>query len=320
MILGLIPSRLNSSRLKEKPLLVVLSGPTAVGKTKLSIELAKNKNSSIFSCDSRQFYREMSIGTAKPSLDELNEVPHYFINNKSIEEVYSAGDYEKEIISHLEHYFTKQKIAFLVGGSGMYIDAVCKGLDNLPKDLAVRNRLNLELKENGIEYLQENLKILDPKHYSIMDLSNSQRLIRALEVCIITSKPYSSLLTSTKKIRSFKMLKFLLHIDKNQLEKNIEKRVDHMVKNGLFQEVESLIDKKKLNALNTVGYKEIFNFFDGDTTKEEAINLIKRNTKKYAKRQMTWFKKDLSYQWINNLDSSKSFNEINSIISKLKPN
>ena len=236
---------------KEKPLLIVLAGPTAVGKTKLSIELAKNKNSSIFSSDSRQFYREMSIGTAKPSLEELNEVPHYFINNKSIEEAYSAGDYEKEIISHLEDYFTKQKIAFLVGGSGMYIDAVCRGLDNLPKDLAVRNRLNLELKENGIEYLQENLKNLDPKHYSNIDLSNSQRLIRALEVCKITSKPYSSLLTSTKKIRSFKILKFYLHIDKNQLEINIEKRVDQMVKNGLFLEVENLRDKQKLNALNT---------------------------------------------------------------------
>lgn len=305
---------------KEKPLLIVLAGPTAVGKTKLSIELAKNKNSSIFSSDSRQFYREMSIGTAKPSLDELNEVPHYFINNKSIEEAYSAGDYEKEIINQLEDYFKNKKIAFLVGGSGMYIDAVCKGLDNLPKDLAVRNRLNLELKENGIEYLQENLKILDPKQYGIMDLSNSQRLIRALEVCIITSKPYSSLLTATKKIRSFKMVKFLLHIDKNQLELNIEKRVDQMVENGLFQEVENLRDKKNLNALNTVGYKEIFNFFNGNYTKEEAINLIKRNTKKYAKRQMTWFKKDISYQWIENLDTLKSFNEINSIITKLKPN
>ena len=305
---------------KEKPLLIVLAGPTAVGKTKLSIELAKNKNSSIFSSDSRQFYREMSIGTAKPSLDELNEVPHYFINNKSIEEAYSAGDYEKEIINQLEDYFKNKKIAFLVGGSGMYIDAVCKGLDNLPKDLAVRNRLNLELKENGIEYLQENLKILDPKQYGIMDLSNSQRLIRALEVCRITSKPYSSLLTATKKIRSFKMVKFLLHIDKNQLELNIEKRVDQMVKNGLFNEVENLRDKKNLNALNTVGYKEIFNFFNGNYTKEEAINLIKRNTKKYAKRQMTWFKKDTSYQWIENLDTLKSFNEINSIITKLKPN
>ena len=305
---------------KEKPLLIVLAGPTAVGKTKLSIELAKNKNSSIFSSDSRQFYREMSIGTAKPSLDELNEVPHYFINNKSIEEAYSAGDYEKEIINQLENYFKNKKIAFLVGGSGMYIDAVCKGLDNLPKDLAVRNRLNLELKENGIEYLQENLKILDPKQYGIMDLSNSQRLIRALEVCRITSKPYSSLLTATKKIRSFKMVKFLLHIDKNQLELNIEKRVDQMVENGLFQEVENLRDKKNLNALNTVGYKEIFNFFNGNYTKEEAINLIKRNTKKYAKRQMTWFKKDISYQWIENLDTLKSFNEINSIITKLKPN
>ena len=305
---------------KEKPLLIVLAGPTAVGKTKLSIELAKNKNSSIFSSDSRQFYREMSIGTAKPSLDELNEVPHYFINNKSIEEAYSAGDYEKEIINQLEDYFKNKKIAFLVGGSGMYIDAVCKGLDNLPKDLAVRNRLNLELKENGIEYLQENLKILDPKQYGIMDLSNSQRLIRALEVCRITSKPYSSLLTATKKIRSFKMVKFLLHIDKNQLELNIEKRVDQMVENGLFQEVENLRDKKNLNALNTVGYKEIFNFFNGNYSREEAINLIKRNTKKYAKRQMTWFKKDISYQWIENLDTLKSFNEINSIITKLKPN
>jgi tRNA dimethylallyltransferase len=305
---------------KEKPLLIVLAGPTAVGKTKLSIELAKNKNSSIFSSDSRQFYREMSIGTAKPSLEELNEVPHYFINNKSIEEAYSAGDYEKEIINQLEDYFKNKKIAFLVGGSGMYIDAVCKGLDNLPKDLAVRNRLNLELKENGIEYLQENLKNLDPKQFGIMDLSNSQRLIRALEVCRITSKPYSSLLTATKKIRSFKMVKFLLHIDKNQLELNIEKRVDQMVENGLFQEVENLRDKKNLNALNTVGYKEIFNFFNGNYSREEAINLIKRNTKKYAKRQMTWFKKDTSYQWIENLDTLKSFNEINSIITKLKPN
>jgi tRNA dimethylallyltransferase len=305
---------------KEKPLLIVLAGPTAVGKTKLSIELAKNKNSSIFSSDSRQFYREMSIGTAKPSLEELNEVPHYFINNKSIEEAYSAGDYEKEIINQLEDYFKNKKIAFLVGGSGMYIDAVCKGLDNLPKDLAVRNRLNLELKENGIEYLQENLKILDLKQYGIMDLSNSQRLIRALEVCRITSKPYSSLLTATKKIRSFKMVKFLLHIDRNQLELNIEKRVDQMVENGLFQEVENLRDKKNLNALNTVGYKEIFNFFNGNYSREEAINLIKRNTKKYAKRQMTWFKKDTSYQWIENLDTLKSFNEINSIITKLKPN
>ena len=305
---------------KEKPLLIVLAGPTAVGKTKLSIELAKNKNSSIFSSDSRQFYREMSIGTAKPSLEELNEVPHYFINNKSIEEAYSAGDYEKEIINQLEDYFKNKKIAFLVGGSGMYIDAVCKGLDNLPKDLVVRNRLNLELKENGIEYLQENLKILDPKQYGIMDLSNSQRLIRALEVCRITSKPYSSLLTATKKIRSFKMVKFLLHIDKNQLELNIEKRVDQMVENGLFQEVENLRDKKNLNALNTVGYKEIFNFFNGNYSRKEAINLIKRNTKKYAKRQMTWFKKDTSYQWIENLNTLKSFNEINSIITKLKPN
>ena len=304
----------------EKPLLIVLAGPTAVGKTKLSIELAKKNNSSIFSCDSRQFYRELSIGTAKPSINELNQIPHYFINNKSIDQSYSAGDYEKEIISKLDGFFLKQKIAFLVGGSGMYIDAVCKGLDNLPKDLSVRNRLNSELQENGIEYLQESLKNLDPLHYKNIDLNNSQRLIRALEVCIVASKPYSSLLTSKKKIRSFKIVKFLLHINKNLLELNIENRVNEMVKYGLFEEVESLRKKEGLNALNTVGYKEIFNFYSGKTTKEEAINLIKKNTKKYAKRQMTWFKKDLSYQWIDNTDNLESFKEINGIVSKLKPN
>ena len=303
----------------EKPLLIVLAGPTAVGKTKLSIELAKKNNSSIFSCDSRQFYRELSIGTAKPSINELNQIPHYFINNKSIDQSYSAGDYEKEIISKLDGFFLKQKIAFLVGGSGMYIDAVCKGLDNLPKDLSVRNRLNSELQENGIKYLQESLKNLDPVHYKNIDLNNSQRLIRALEVCIVASKPYSSLLTSKKKIRSFKIVKFLLHINKNLLELNIENRVNEMVKYGLFEEVESLRKKEGLNALNTVGYKEIFNFYNGKTTKEEAINLIKKNTKKYAKRQMTWFKKDLSYQWIDNTDNLESFKEINGIITKLKP-
>ena len=304
----------------EKPLLIVLAGPTAVGKTKLSIELAKKNNSSIFSCDSRQFYRELSIGTAKPSINELNQIPHYFINNKSIDQSYSAGDYEKEIISKLDGFFLKQKIAFLVGGSGMYIDAVCKGLDNLPKDLSVRNCLNSELQENGIKYLQESLKNLDPVHYKNIDLNNSQRLIRALEVCIVASKPYSSLLTSKKKIRSFKIVKFLLHINKNLLELNIENRVNEMVKYGLFEEVESLRKKEGLNALNTVGYKEIFNFYNGKTTKEEAINLIKKNTKKYAKRQMTWFKKDLSYQWIDNTDNLESFKEINGIVSKLKPN
>lgn len=303
----------------EKPLLIVLAGPTAVGKTKLSIELAKKNNSSIFSCDSRQFYRELSIGTAKPTINELNQIPHYFINNKSIDQSYSAGDYEKEIINKLDGFFLKQKIAFLVGGSGMYIDAVCKGLDNLPKDLSVRNRLNSELQENGIKYLQESLKNLDPVHYKNIDLNNSQRLIRALEVCIVASKPYSSLLTSKKKIRSFKIVKFLLHINKNLLELNIENRVNEMVKYGLFEEVESLRKKEGLNALNTVGYKEIFNFYNGKTTKEEAINLIKKNTKKYAKRQMTWFKKDLSYQWIDNTDNLESFKEINGIITKLKP-
>ena len=300
------------------PLLIVISGPTAVGKTRLSIELAKKNKTSIFSSDSRQFYKEMSIGTAKPSNKQLNVVSHYFINNKSINDIYSAGDYEKEIIIDLEKYFINNNKAFLVGGSGMYVDAVCKGLDQLPKDLKIRNHLNTKLNKDGLESLQKKLKQLDPIHYDKIDLNNSQRLIRALEVCYISSKPYSSFLKSEIKKRSFKIIKFLLHLDKEKLYSNIDQRVDKMVEDGLFEEVKSLRAFKNLNALKTVGYNEVFNFLKGDISKDDAIELIKVNTKKYAKRQMTWFKKDPTYHWIENTDINQSINEIQSILINIK--
>lgn len=299
----------------KKSLLITLAGPTAVGKTSLSIQLAKELNTSIFSSDSRQFYREISIGTAKPNNEELTAVKHYFINNKSIHDIYSAGDYENEIIFELEMFFKQKEIAFLVGGSGMYINAVLKGLDNLPKDLNIRQELNNRLKKDGIASLQNELKKLDPPHYKNIDTLNPQRIIRSLEVCLITGKPYSSFLSNSTKKRSFSNLKFLLFLDKEILYNNINLRVDNMIKDGLIEEVESLKNFKNLNALNTVGYKEIFNYLNGKIDKKSAIEQIKTNTKKYSKRQMTWFKKDPSYQWINNNDIEKSRM---SILKKIK--
>ena len=299
----------------KKSLLITLAGPTAVGKTSLSIQLAKELNTSIFSSDSRQFYREISIGTAKPNNEELTAVKHYFINNKSIHDIYSAGDYENEIIFELEMFFKQKEIAFLVGGSGMYINAVVKGLDNLPKDLNIREKLNKRLKKDGIVVLQNELKKLDPAHYKNIDTLNPQRIIRSLEVCLITGKPYSSFLSNSTKKRSFSNLKFLLFLDKEILYNNINLRVDNMIKDGLIEEVESLKNFSNLNALNTVGYKEIFNYLNGKTDKKSAIEQIKTNTKKYSKRQMTWFKKDPSYQWVENNDIEKSKK---SILNKIK--
>lgn len=303
----------------NKSLLIIIAGPTAVGKTKLAIELAKNFNSSIFSCDSRQFFRELNIGTAKPTENELNEVNHFFINNKSIHDHYSAGDYEKEIISKLSQYFKTNRIAFLVGGSGMYIDAVCKGLDQLPKNIKIRKELNQQFLDQGIEKIQQKLKDLDPNHYLKVDKNNPQRIIRALEVCLITGKPYSSLLLNINKKRNFDCLKFLLHLNNDQLQSNINLRVDKMIDKGLIKEVKNLYDFKNLNALKTVGYKEIYEYLNGQIEKDVAIQKIKLNTKKYSKRQMTWFKKDSDYNWVENNSTENSIriisNRINDIIN-----
>jgi len=294
--------------------LFVIAGPTAVGKTALSINLAKQLNCSILSADSRQFYKEISIGTAKPTNEELKMVKHHFINNKSINQLYSAGEYEKDVLKHLEKHFKNTSNALLVGGSGMYINAVCNGLDELPRNLEIRTRLNEEFLKFGIKKLQNQLKILDPVHYQEIDHKNPQRLIRAIEVSKITNKPYSELLTKKPKPRPFKSIKILLHTEKEILNKRIEKRVNEMVENGLFEEVENLIDYQNHNALKTVGYSEIFDFFNGITNKDEAITKIKNNTKKYAKRQMTWFKKDKNYLWVNNKNEKEALLKTEQII------
>ena len=301
----------------NKSLLIIIAGPTAVGKTKLAIELAKKFNSSIFSCDSRQFYRELNIGTAKPTENELQEVNHFFINNKSIHDHYSAGDYEKEIISKLNQYFKTNRIGFLVGGSGMYIDAVCKGLDQLPGNIRIRKELNQQFLDYGIEKIQQQLKDLDPNHYLKVDINNPQRIIRALEVCLITGKPYSSLLLNINKKRNFDCLKFLLHLKKDKLQSNINLRVDQMIDKGLIEEVKNLSDFKNLNALKTVGYKEIYEYLNGQIGKDVAIEKIKLNTKKYSKRQMTWFKKDSDYNWVENSSTKNSIRIIYNRINKM---
>ncbi len=301
---------------KSSPTLYLIAGPTAVGKTALSLEIAKYLNTYIISADSRQFYKEISIGTAKPSKYELEQIEHYFINNKSIKELYSAGEYEIDVLRLLDNQFKTNNNALIVGGSGMYIDAVCKGLDNIPRDLKIREKLNEELDKFGIDNLKKQLRNLDPVHFHNMDNNNSQRLIRAIEVCKIINAPYSSLLNENKKNRPFKIVKILLHMNKEELKTRIDKRVDKMIDDGLLSEVESLTKFRNYNALNTVGYKEIFEYLDGEISKDEAISKIKINTRKYAKRQMTWFKRDDDFIWVDNVDSKKAIEIIKSIVSK----
>ena len=306
-------------RMTKKPTLIVVAGPTAVGKTSMCIELAKHFNCSIISSDSRQFYRELNIGVAKPNDNELSEVKHHFIGQKSIENLYSAGEFEVDVINFLKHYFKSNDLIIMTGGSGMYIDAVCSGLDEIPRDEKVREELNIQYEKYGLEYIQEKLKQLDPTHYQSVDIKNPQRIIRAIEVCLTTNKPYSSFLNRSSKKRPFKIVKILLHLPKNKLHYNIEKRCEIMIKKGLIEEAESLLSKKHYNALNTVGYKELFDHFETNTNMEETVNKIISNTKKYAKRQMTWFKKDDDYYWINNEDlnvaKSKIISHIQSSMS-----
>lgn len=281
----------------KKKYLIVLVGPTAIGKTALSIELANHFDAEIFSADSRQFFKEMSIGTAKPTSDEMAGIPHHFINNCSIQDDYNVGKFEEEVITSLDEYFTKKSIAILVGGSGLYVDAVCKGIDDIPKDETIRQQLIDQLEQNGIEVLQEELKLLDPEHYATSNIKNPQRLIRALEVCRLTGKTYSSFRSNSIKKRNFEIIKIGLNTERETVYQRINDRVDIMMKNGLEEEVRKLINFRKNNALNTVGYKELFNYFDGKTSLNEAIDALKQNTRNFAKRQLTWFNKDTSTKW-----------------------
>jgi len=277
--------------------LIVIVGPTAIGKTSLSIELAQHYNCEIISADSRQFFKEMSIGTAKPTKEELAAAPHHFVDCISVKKRYSAGTFEEEAILKLKELYKSSDYAILVGGSGLYVNAVCDGIDDIPFDLTIRDTLNIELEKFGIEKLQEELQKKDPSHFASMNIHNPQRLIRAIEVCRLSGKPYSSFRNNKPKERDFNIIKIGLNTDREIVYNRINQRVDLMMDDGLLEEVKSLVEHKELNALNTVGYKELFAYLDSEKTLEEATNLIKQNTRNFAKRQLTWFKKDQSTKW-----------------------
>jgi len=294
-----------------KNFLTVLLGPTGVGKTELSIEIAERAGTSIISADSRQFYREMKIGTAVPSGEQLKRVKHYFIQFLSVEEYYSASLYERDVLNLLPQLFKKNKQVILAGGSGMYIDAVCSGIDDIPDvDPAVREKYTALYMEEGIEGLRVALRILDPDHYTRVDLRNHKRIIRALEICETTGKPYSSFLKKEKRERNFSIIKIGLNRDRDELYDRINIRVDQMIKDGLEDEVQKLYHLRHLNALNTVGYREIFDYFDGTVTRNKAIELIKRNSRHYAKRQLTWWGKDKSIVWFDAEDREGIFRHL----------
>ncbi|GGW64917.1 tRNA dimethylallyltransferase [Winogradskyella epiphytica] len=284
----------------SQKVIISIVGPTAIGKTALSIKLAQYFNSEIVSADSRQFFKEMCIGTAVPSEEELNAATHHFIQHKSIQETYSVGDFEREAISKIKELHQNNSVVVMVGGSGLYVKAVTKGLDYFPEvDATIRAELNSQLEKNGLASLQEQLQQLDIEAYNTIAIDNPQRVIRALEICIGTGKPYSSFLTNPEKNREFKTISIGLNAERSLIYDRINQRVDLMIENGLLDEVKRLIPYKDLNALNTVGYKEVFEYFEGHTTLEFAISEIKKNTRRFAKRQLTWFRKDESIKWFD---------------------
>ena len=299
-----------------KKKLITISGQTASGKTNLSIRLAQNLNCSIISCDSRQFYKEMSIGTAVPSKLELSKANHYFIHHKSVKDNYTVGDFQNDALKLIVNLFKKDDYIILTGGSGMYMDAIVNGIDKFPKiKLGVRELLNEKHNSRGILFLKNKLKELDPEYYDIVDVNNHRRLIRALEVCISTGKPYSSFLNKKNKKYDFESVNFGIKVDRELLYKKINYRVDKMISDGLIQEAKTLLNFKDLNPLNTVGYKELFEHFKGNLTKSQAIEKIKQNTRRYAKRQMTWLK-NKNLIWIENnveIDEIKRFINSNNL-------
>lgn len=279
--------------------LITIIGPTAIGKTNLAIKIANYFKTEIVSADSRQFYKEMNIGTAKPSTSELNSIKHHLINNKSVNDDYNIYDYEKDALKSIGSIFNKNDIAILVGGSGLYINTVLYGLDEIPEISAeVRNSLYLDLELKGIKQLQEKLKLLDPSSYRSIDINNPRRLIRALEVSISTGKSYSSFLKKKKKKRDFNIIVLGMNQERLDLYKKINTRVENMVERGLINEVKELYTLKGLNTLNTIGYSEVFNYIEDKYSLDECINEIKKNTRRYAKRQLTWFKSIDRVEWI----------------------
>ncbi len=285
---------------KKNKHLIIITGPTAIGKTGLAVFLAKQLKTEIISFDSRQFYKEMKIGTAVPSDDELSEAPHHFIQNLSIQDEYSVGDFEREALDKIEELFQNHDSLIMIGGSGLYEKAVSEGLDEFPEvDKAIRQNLVYDFDINGIEFLQKELKNSDPVYYQIVDINNPVRLIRALEICRGTGKPFSSFRKNNSCPRNFNIVKIGLELPREEIYDRINKRVDLMMKDGLLEEVKSLYPYKHLNSLQTVGYKELFDYLDGKTDLNFAIEEIKKNTRRYAKRQLTWYRKDEKVVWFS---------------------
>ena len=289
--------------------LISIVGPTAIGKTNFAVGLAKKFDAEIISADSRQFYKEMTIGTAKPTRSEMKGIVHHFVDFLGVDENYSAGKFEEQAIAKIEKLHRSNPLVIMVGGSGLYVDAVLKGIDPIPSNPEIRIALQKELSQNGIEKLQNELLQRDPQHHMFMDINNPQRLVRALEVCRHTGKTYTSFRKRVAKSRSFEVIKIGMTANREEIYKRINQRVDQMISSGLLDEVKSLTTVKNLNALQTVGYKELFEYLDDTTDLATAIENIKRNTRRFAKRQMTWFNKDSEIQWfdIEQLDSAISF-------------
>ncbi len=287
--------------ISDKKYVITIVGTTAIGKTALGIKLANYFNCDIISADSRQFFKEMCIGTAVPSKEELNQAKHHFIQNLSIHDSYSVGDFERDALEKIKELHVENNIVILLGGSGLYVDAVLKGLDYFPKvSPEIRENLKIELSKNGIESLQNKLKELDKESYKNIEISNPQRLIRALEICIGSGKPYASFLNKNKQDnRDFISIKIGLTAEREIIYDRINKRVDIMINSGLVDEAEELYKHKHLNALQTVGYRELFSYFNDEITLEFAIQEIKKNTRRFAKRQVTWFKRDESVKWFD---------------------
>lgn len=280
--------------------LIVITGPTAVGKTELCMELAQWLNIPIINADSRQMFRELKIGTAAPTDKQLQQVRHYFVGNLSISDYYSASMYEQDVNKLLAELFTTSNYALLTGGSMMYIDAVCNGIDDIPTvDETTRQLMKQRLAEEGLEALVEELKQLDPEHYEVVDRQNPRRVVHALEICHMTGKTYTSFRKAEKKQHPFQIVKIGLNRDRSELYERINLRVDKMIQNGLVEEARNLTSYRHANALNTLGYKEIFNYFDGIWSLEEAIERIKGNTRRYARKQLTWFKRDATMRWFH---------------------
>jgi tRNA dimethylallyltransferase len=286
--------------MKKKGTLIVILGPTGVGKTNISLRLADYFNCPVVSSDSRQFYRELKIGTAAPTDLELQRAKHYFIGSHSIFDEYNAGQYELDAIQLLEKLFQTNHFVLLVGGSMMYIDAVCKGLDDIPAvDAEVRLFWQNQFAEKGLEFIQNELLKLDPKHYGEVDLQNPKRILHALEICSMTGKPYSDLRSGVPKVRNFNIVKIGLNRPRPELYERINKRIDIMMEQGLLQEVEQFYPQRELNTLNTVGYKELYEYMNGNWSLDFAVSMIKQDSRRYAKRQLTWFNRDENITWFH---------------------